>query len=120
MSELSERQRAERIGWYLLGGLLLLVVSIFLYRYLSRPPQMGSSDEVFGTVDALYTAVRSRDEKRLGHCEQRLHAYRDRGQLPKQAATALDSIIDHARSGAWEKAAEQLYQFMLVQRREGG
>jgi hypothetical protein len=118
MSELSERQRAERLGWYLWGGLLLLAASILLYRYLSRPPQMGVSEEAFSTVDALYTAVRSHDEKRLGQCEQRLHSYRDSGQLPKKASAALDAIIATARSGSWQQAAEKLYDFMLAQRRE--
>ena len=51
---------------------------------------MGADEEVFTTVDALFTAVTAHDEKLLGDCEQRLHAYRDAGKLPGDAADYLD------------------------------
>ncbi|MBN9122091.1 MAG: hypothetical protein J0I06_23615 [Planctomycetes bacterium] len=103
----------------MLGGLALVAVAFVLYAYLNRPPQMGVSEEVFNTVDALYTAVRNRDEKRVGECEQRLVGYRDAGKLPPDAADELAAVIRKAKSGAWEGATERLYEFMLAQRREG-
>jgi hypothetical protein len=109
----------ERLALLILGGAGLVIGGIVLLAYFNRPPQMGTSEEVFTTVDALYTAVRSRDEKRLGECERRLHGYRDAGKLPPAAASALDAIISRARSGAWEPAARQLYDFMFAQRRDG-
>jgi hypothetical protein len=118
-TELKEPPGRERLALLILGGAGLVVGGIILLAYLNRPPQMGTSEEVFTTVDALYTAVRSRDEKRLGECEQRLHGYRDAGKLPAAAASSLDAIIQRARSGAWEGAARQLYDFMYAQRREG-
>lgn len=70
-------------------------------------------------MDALYTAVRSRDEKRLAQCEQRLASYRDAGKFPKASAEYLSGIIGTARGGDWQSAAKRLYGFMLAQRREG-
>ena len=111
--------RSNRIVLLALGGVFAVAAGIVLFGLLSRPPQMGASDEVFHTVDALYTAVRNQDEKRVGECERRLHGYRESGELPVAAAAALDAIIRTARGGAWEVAAERLYEFMLAQRRDG-
>jgi hypothetical protein len=94
-----------------------LLVGWFVWR--GRPPQMGADDEVFKTVDALFTAVTARDEKLLGQCEQRLQALRDAGKLPGDASDYLDGVIRKARDGRWRSAAETLYGFMRAQRREG-
>ena len=114
-------ERAEK-GRFLVFGLIgtaVAVIAVGLYFAFSRPPQMGTSEEVFDTVDALYTAVRGRDEKRLTECAKRLTGYREAGKLPAAAADALDAIIRRARGGSWESAAERLYEFMLAQRRDG-
>jgi hypothetical protein len=116
---LEETGRKNRIALYVLLGLLACGVLLAVLAYRSRPPQMGPDEEVFNTVDALYTAVRNQDEKRLGECEARLKAYREAGKLPADAANTLDGIIAKARGGSWETAAERLYDFMLAQRREG-
>ena len=114
-SDDSRRRRAA----YILAGLVVLVGGSVLYAYLSRPPQMGASEEVFTTVDALYTAVRGEDARQLAACERRLHGYRQAGELPPAAADALDRIIATARGGDWRRSAEHLYDFMLAQRRDG-
>jgi len=80
---------------------------------------MGADEEVFTTVDALFTAVTARDENLLRQCEQRLHASRDVGKLPADASNYLDGVIRKAKAGSWESAAERLYDFMTAQRREG-
>lgn len=109
----------NRVAGYVLAGLALLVGLGVLYGYWSRPPQMGTSEEAFNTVDALYTAVRSKDATRLTQCEERLKGHREAGKLPPAAADALDAIIAKARGGGWETATTRLYDFMLAQRREG-
>ena len=91
-------------------------VAAFWFR---TPPQMGTSHEVFETVDALYTAVRMKDVAKVSDCERRLHAARDKGELPASAASHLDGVIGRARAGEWQPAAERLYDFMLAQRRDG-
>ncbi|MFO0935927.1 MAG: hypothetical protein U0798_05355 [Gemmataceae bacterium] len=94
------------------------VVSI-LYHYWTRPPQMGASDEVFATVDALFTAVTAQDEGRLKDCEARLKRLEEAGELPTPAWKSLNSIIQTAKAGKWRASAESLYQFIQAQRREG-
>jgi hypothetical protein len=108
----------SRIAWALLALAAIGLVAILVVA-LHRPPQMGADEEVFRTVDALYTAVASRDEKRLAECERRLQGYRAEARLPDSAADVLDGIIKKARAGKWEAATERLYDFMLAQRREG-
>jgi hypothetical protein len=100
------------------GAVVLAILLVGWLIWRTRPPQMGADEEVFRTVDALFTAVTARDEKRLGQCEQRLQALRAAGKLPADASGHLDGIIRKARQGRWEPAAENLYTFMLAQRRE--
>lgn len=104
---------------FVLLGIVSALGLLILYVYLNQPPQMGTSEEVFKTVDALYTAVRSRDEGRLGQCERLLKEHREAGKLPPSAGDYLDGVIRQARGGSWGPAAERLYEFMLAQRREG-
>ena len=108
----------QKAAWAVLGGVALLTLIAVLLS-LRSPPQMGPDAEVFETVDALYTAVRNRDEARLTQCEARLAGYRAAGKLPKAAADRLDGVIAKARAGDWQPAAERLYDFMLAQRRDG-
>src|SRR5437899_11068560 len=97
-----------------------VLLGVCWWAWWDRPPQMGSDKEVFKAVDALFTAVTARDEKLLADCEQRLLALRDGGRLPDAAATYLDRVIQTARAGQWQTAAERLYDFMKAQRRAGG
>ncbi|MBI3822183.1 MAG: hypothetical protein HY289_05830 [Planctomycetes bacterium] len=82
------------------------------------PPQMGSDEEVFRTVDALYTAVTARNEKLVDQCDQRLSKLKQAGKLPESAANYLDDVIATARAGQWRPAAERLHAFMKSQRRD--
>jgi len=109
---------AQRVAAAVLGGLVLLAVIAVLLS-LRTPPQMGPDAEVFETVDALYTAVRNRDEPRLTQCEAKLAGHRAAGKLPRPAADRLAAIVAEARAGDWRPAAERLYDFMLAQRRDG-
>jgi hypothetical protein len=97
---------------------LVVLAGLFIWWW-TRPPQMGPDEEVFHAVDALFTAVRARDEKLLGQCEQQLHTLRDARKLPGDASVHLDGIIQNALAGRWESAAQTLYDFMRAQRREG-
>jgi hypothetical protein len=95
------------------------VVGIAYFAWGSQPPQMGPDDAVFTNVDALFTAVTARDEQRLGECEHRLRVLKSAGKLPADAAHYLDGVIETARAGRWEPAAQRLYGFMTAQRRDG-
>ena len=100
-------------------GAVAAIIAVVLWWNLGSPPQMGADEEVFRTVDALFTAVTGKNEKQLDDCERRLKGYREAGKLPAGAAKTLDSIIGTARKGQWQPAAERLYAFMQGQRREG-
>jgi len=111
--------RPQRVAVFVLIGCGVLLGAAVLIYFLTRPPQMGTSERAFNTVDALYTAVRLRDAGKVSDCERRLHEYRDAGELPTDAAKSLDDIIATTRSGDWDGATGRLYEFMLAQRREG-
>jgi hypothetical protein len=98
---------------------VVAVVGVVLLLNLGSPPQMGADEEVFRTVDALFTALTGRREPQLDQCERRLREYREAGKLPPKAAKTLDTIIATARAGKWRSAAERLYEFMKGQKREG-
>jgi hypothetical protein len=97
---------------------LLIAVGIFALYLRGGEPQLAAYEEVFQTVDALFTAVTSKDSKRLDDCENRLEKFREDERLSETAATVLDRIIDQAHTGDWETAAQRLYDFMLAQKRE--
>ncbi|WP_010586524.1 hypothetical protein [Schlesneria paludicola] len=99
------------------ASVLAVVLLGLLIRGLWSQPQLTSNEEVFTTVDALFTALTTRDSKRLSDCATRLDSYRDEGSIPKSAAKKLDAIIHQAQSGQWESSAKTLYDFMLAQRR---
>jgi hypothetical protein len=101
------------------GVVVFVALAVCWFVWRGRPPQMAADEEVFKTVDALFTAVTARDEKLLGQCEQRLQALRDAGKLPGDASDYLGGVIRKARDGRWQSAAEKLYGFMKAQRREG-
>lgn len=112
----STRRRVALVAVSVAG--LLILAWLFLWWW-SRPPQMGADEEVAKAVDALFTAVTARDEKRLADCEQRLRTFQETGKLPLKASAYLDNIIGKARAGGWESAAQTLYDFVRAQRREG-
>jgi len=109
----SAKRRTTRGTPCAAAGLLIVLVGC------GRPPQLGADDDVFKTVDALFTAVTARDEKLLDDCGQRLRSFQEAGRLPADASEYLDAIIEQARDGRWEPAAEKLYHFMKAQRRQG-
>lgn len=114
--EIIERFQRERV-LQVVGGVLVLALLVLLARGLMSPPQMGVDDDVFKTVDALFTAITTRDKKRLDDSDTRLKSQRETGKLPAAAAGRLDAIIKQARSDQWDPAAHRLYDFMMAQRR---
>lgn len=101
-----------------LAGLAALVAVIAIWLCNRSEPQMKYDSEVFNTVDALFTALTSRNPDRLAACHQRLTHYQAEGRLTAPVATTLNQIITQAQNGEWEDAAKRLYAFMLGQRRE--
>jgi hypothetical protein len=107
------------VAWLVLGGVAAAGAVAVVVGYFTRPPQMGADEDVFRTVDALYTAVRMKDAAKVDRCEARLNSYREAGKLPEPSAAYLAGVIASARGGKWAAATERLYEFMRAQRREG-
>lgn len=101
------------------GGLVALLGLSWVIWSSLPPPQLPVDEQVFNTVDALFTALTARDTKRLAECEQRLKTYHEEKKTSDAVAARLDAIIALARDGQWEPAARTLYDFMLGQRGEG-
>ena len=90
-------------------------IALFVHWRWSQP-QLEADEDVFNTVDALFTALTSQDPGRLEDCERRLDGYIEEDRLAPAAARVLDSVIQQAHAGDWEPAARRLYDFMLAQR----
>jgi hypothetical protein len=104
---------------FLVAGAMIAATLFGVFFFgCGRAPQMGADEEVFRTVDALYTAVTARNVKLLDDCDKRLQDQKAAGKLTPSAAAHLDGIIAMARAGRWQPAAERLYAFMAAQRRE--
>lgn len=99
-------------------SVLVIIVAFRAWLGFRSQPQIPASNEVFTTVDALFTAVTAHDQQRLAACEQRLEKYKSAGSLPAPAAKRLDSVIATARGGDWDSAARSLYNFIQGQRRD--
>jgi hypothetical protein len=97
------------------GVLAVLVVACLVWRW-SPPPQIGTDEAVVKTVDALFTAMTTKDPKRLDDCDQRLKSYQADGRLPARAASRLQGFIQQAREGKWDPAARGLYAVIYGQR----
>jgi hypothetical protein len=101
--------------------LAVLMAATALWVWTSRraPPQLPPHEEIFKTVDALFTAVTAHDRERLQACEQRLKVFNQLGDLPAPVWQRLQTIIASSHAGQWDSAAHALYSFMQGQRREG-
>ncbi len=114
---MSSEDLQDRRVW-LLAGCLLLFGGYMAWSRWDRTPQLGTDERVFKTVDALFTAMTTKDPARLETCVRRLAEHRDAGRLPEPSAKLLNSIVADARTGKWKLAAERLYATMLAQRRQ--
>ena len=103
----------ERIQFCTLAG-LLLVGYLLLVPGCGGPPAL-ESEEAFSTADALYTAVTSRRTELLEKSGSRLLELKDTGKLSNEAFESLNQIIERARSGDWQVAAEELDSFIRQQ-----
>jgi hypothetical protein len=107
----------QKVSLLALGLLVALIAGRFALGFRSQP-QLSASDDVFKTVDSLFTAVTAKDLTRLTECQQRLAEHQARGSLPAAAARRLSRIVAAAQAGEWESAAQRLYDFMQGQRRD--
>jgi hypothetical protein len=93
-----------------LSAFLMFVLAIGC----SSAPPLGS-EEASSTADALYTAVTSRRTELVDAVEKSLNKLHADQQISPAARTALQAIIDQARAGEWQAAAEELDQLIRNQ-----
>lgn len=93
---------------------VLACLMMLTFMGCSSAPPLGSQ-EVSSTADALYTAVTSRRPELVDAVEESLNKLKSEQQISPAAMTALQAIIDQARAGEWQAAAEELDQLIRNQ-----
>ncbi len=96
---------------------LLLGVILSFSTVGCSTPQVLNNEEVFTSLDALWTAVTSQKLERLQSASDRLQELRDSGDLSESGWNAISPIIEQASSGQWEPAARRLKKFIRAQRK---
>ena len=110
-----DRINRNRIATFLIAT-VAFAAGALIVQYLRSFPQLEANEEVLKTVDALFTALTSKNSQRLNDCDQKLKKFRDDGSVSSSAAKKLDAIIQRARAGEWEASSKTLYEFILGQR----
>lgn len=95
----------------------LLIAALVCNAGCARIVQIGTDEEAFSEVDALYTAVTTRRTDLLSDSKARLASLRDDGRLPEAALAQLQPVIAQAEKGEWKVGAENLYIFIRHQRK---
>lgn len=73
------------------------------------------SEEAAVAADALYTAITSRRSELLNSVEAELKQLHSTGKLSADAMDVLNRIVEKAKSGSWQNAAEDLDEFIRDQ-----
>lgn len=98
--------------------LLLAVLWLTAFLIGCGQPQIGESEEAFGEIDALYTAVTSKRKDLLEDCRKRITQLKSDGKLSPAAFKVVGAIMDEAAAERWSTAAPKLYDFMRAQRKD--
>ena len=119
MPSIKNRQGSEarsfqtRLVIFLAGFVVLLLV--WGWMNWTTVPQLEASDKALKTIDALFTAINSHDDKRVASCKNQLELYASNGDLSRQAMVELNKCCEQAVSGSWENAAQRLYRIIEKQ-----
>lgn len=74
-----------------------------------------SSPEAMNLIKKFYTAVNSKNEKRLADSEAELKDLVDSQKLSEAEQLAFKEIVDLARSGDWDTAQKRAMNFAEAQ-----
>ncbi len=107
----SKKQVSPSRGYAFLAGAVVLALIVGWMTWM-RTPQLEASEEALKTVDALFTAINSHDEKRVLACKDQLNKHTTNGKLSPQAMAELSKCCEQASSGEWEVAARRLYRLI--------
>ena len=98
----------------LYGFLAFFLVLVMAWGWMNwtHTPQFEANEEAMKTIDALFTAINSHDEKRVESCKTQLDKYASNGKLSPRAMAELAKCCDQAKFGSWEDAARRLYRII--------
>jgi hypothetical protein len=103
----------RRSLWFL----VIAIAVLFGWGWMSwtSVPSLKASGDALKTIDALFTAINSRDSTRVALYRERLLKHASSGQLNPVAMVELSDCCEQATSGAWEDAAHRLYRIIEKQ-----
>lgn len=95
----------------------IAIAVVFAWGWISwnAVPAFKANGDALKTIDALFTAINSRDAKRVASCRESLSKHASSGQLNPAAMAELSNCCEQASSGAWENAARRLYRMIEKQ-----
>ncbi len=99
-----------------LAAVIVVLLAGVAWHWYSTPPQLQASPEAAKTLDAMFTALTSRNPDNLSACMQRIEQYSHEGKLSASAAAELRACHELATGDAWEQAAKRLYWIIYEQR----
>lgn len=105
----SVRHRVPRAAWLLAAFLLLFQPGC------GSPAQIGTHEDCYAALDALWTAVTAKRVDLLDQCAAKLQRLHTEGKLPEAAWKDLEEIIDQAREEDWEPATADLKALIRAQ-----
>ena len=114
MSPSSHVKINQKLFYVFLTGLVVCVL-VWGWTAWTGVPKFNASDEALKTIDALFTAINSRDEKRIATCKAQLEKHTQKGKLSPPAMLELKKCCEQATSGSWEEAAHRLYRIIEKQ-----
>ena len=110
----SETQIKPKLLYVILTA-LVVGLSVWGWAAWTSVPKFKANEDALKTIDALFTAINSHDEKRIANCKTQLEKHAQRGNLSPQAMTVLAKCCEQATSGSWEDAARRLYRVIEKQ-----
>jgi predicted negative regulator of RcsB-dependent stress response len=111
----SARSSASRSYLFAFAFAVILLGGYQAWRFYSTPPQLQASPDAKKTLDALFTALTSRDKAKLATCMERIEVHFADGKLSQKAANELRNCHKLAGAGSWEQAAKRLYWIIFEQ-----
>ena len=112
----SQLPRDHKFVRYLSWTILMIFVFVTFTWLWSGVPQLKYDDQVFRSLDAMFTAVTARSNSKLNDCGHRLETLHDEGRIPEAAWNRISKCRELAHRGEWDTAARSLYQLIESQR----
>ncbi len=111
------RSRSEVSYRRPIWGSIIAIAVIVAWGWMSwnAVPNFKANGDALKTIDALFTAINSRDVNRVASCRASLVKHTSSGQLNPAAMIELSNCCDQASSGGWENAARRLYRMIEKQ-----